>query len=68
MNDVTNRPRTLIDALTAAARRGVKVELLLPEDSDVPLVDWAACASFAAAVWKASLRRTVGARPANKAP
>ncbi len=40
-------PRTLIDALTAAARRGVKVELLLPEDSDVPLVDWAARNLFA---------------------
>lgn len=40
-------PRTLINALIAAARRGVKVELLLPEDSDVPLVDWAACNLFA---------------------
>jgi cardiolipin synthase len=40
-------PRTLIDALTAAARRGVKVELLVPDDSDVPLVDWAARNLFA---------------------
>jgi cardiolipin synthase len=34
-------PRTLIDALTAAADRGVRVEVMISEDSDVVLVDWA---------------------------
>lgn len=35
-------PRSLVNALTAAARRGVRVDIMIPEDSDVVLVDWAA--------------------------
>lgn len=40
--------RVLKRALVGAARRGVRVDLLLPQETDVPLVRWAARASYGA--------------------
>jgi cardiolipin synthase len=46
--------RRVIRALNRAARRGVDVRILLPEVSDVPIVDWAS-----RAVWPRLLRNGV---------
>lgn len=39
--------RTVIRALVAAARRGVDVRIIVPDESDIPMVNWASRAVWA---------------------